>query len=65
MRKWIYEFLYRFPFVPIDWIFGSSSDIENLVELAIDGRIAPGRAITLGCGVGREGNRIEDLAIQL
>jgi len=54
MRKWIYEFLYRFPFVPIDWIFGSSSEIENLVDLAIDGRIAPGRAITLGCGIGRE-----------
>jgi len=54
MRKWVYECLYRFPFVPIDWIFGSSSEIENLVDLAIDGRIAPGRAITLGCGVGRE-----------
>ena len=54
MRKWIYEFLYRFPFVPIEWIFGSSSEMENLLDLAIDGRIAPGRAITLGCGVGRE-----------
>jgi SAM-dependent methyltransferase len=54
MKKWVYEFLYRFPFVPIDWIFGSTSMIENLVKLAIDGRIESGRAITLGCGVGRE-----------
>lgn len=28
--------------------------IENLVKLSIDGRISNGRAITLGCGVGRE-----------
>lgn len=54
MKKWIYEFLYRFPFVPIDWIFGSTSMIENLVKLAVGGRIESGRAITLGCGVGRE-----------
>lgn len=54
MKKWIYEILYRFPFVPIDWIFGSSAQIEAFVKLAIDGRIMPGRAITLGCGVGRE-----------
>lgn len=54
MKKWIYELIYRFPFVPIDWIFGSSSGIENLVELAINGWIESGRVITLGCGVGRE-----------
>lgn len=54
MKKWIYEFLYGFPFVPIDWIFGASSMIENMVKLAVDGQISPGRAITLGCGVGRE-----------
>jgi SAM-dependent methyltransferase len=54
MKKWIYEFLYRFPFVPIDWIFGSTSMIENLMKLVVDGRIESGRAITLGCGVGRE-----------
>lgn len=52
MKKWFYEFIYRF--VPGDWIFGSTSKIERLVELAIDGRIEPGRAITLGCGLGRE-----------
>lgn len=54
MKKWVYEFLYRFPFVPIDWIFGTTPMIENLVKLAIDRRISKGRAITLGCGVGRE-----------
>jgi len=54
MKKWVYEFLYRFPFVPIDWIFGATSMIENMVKRAIDDRISPGRAITLGCGVGRE-----------
>jgi SAM-dependent methyltransferase len=54
MKKWVYEFLYRFPFMPIDWIFGATSMIENMVKLAVDGRISPGRAITLGCGVGRE-----------
>lgn len=54
MKKWVYEILYRFPFVPIDWIFGSTSQIENLIDLAIDGCQLPARAITLGCGVGRE-----------
>lgn len=54
MKKWIYEILYRFPFVPIDWIFGSSVQIETFLKLAIDGQIMPGRAVTLGCGVGRE-----------
>lgn len=52
MKKWLYELIYRF--VPVDWIFGSSSEIERFVELAVDGRISTGRAITLGCGVGRE-----------
>ncbi|MGD2155583.1 MAG: methyltransferase domain-containing protein [Anaerolineales bacterium] len=28
--------------------------IENMVKLAVDGHISPGKAITLGCGVGRE-----------
>lgn len=40
--------------MPIDWIFGPSSEIEKLIDSAIDGQIAPCRAITLGCGVGRE-----------
>ena len=52
MKKWFYELIYRF--VPVDWIFGSSSKIEEIVGLAIDGRIEPGTAITLGCGAGRE-----------
>jgi len=52
MKKWLYELIYRF--VPVDWIFGSSSKIENFVDLAVDGRIESGSAITLGCGVGRE-----------
>ncbi len=53
MKKWIYEILYRLPFGE-EWIFGSTSKIEKFVELGIEGRVAPGRAITLGCGVGRE-----------
>jgi hypothetical protein len=52
MKKWIYEVIYRF--VSADWIFGSTTKIEYFVELAIDGRIAPCKAITLGCGVDRE-----------
>jgi SAM-dependent methyltransferase len=52
MKKWFYEIVYRI--VSADRIFGSTEKIENFVTAAIDGRIAPGRAITLGCGVGRE-----------
>jgi cyclopropane fatty-acyl-phospholipid synthase-like methyltransferase len=52
MKKWLYDLIYRF--VPVDLIFGPTSKIENFVELVIDGRIEPGSAITLGCGVGRE-----------
>jgi SAM-dependent methyltransferase len=54
MKRWAYEILYRVPLVPIDWIFGRSSAIERLVDLAIVERVPPGRAIALGCGVGRE-----------
>ena len=54
MNKWVYEVLYRVPLVPIDWIFGRSSAIERLVDLAIVERVPPGRALALGCGVGRE-----------
>lgn len=52
MKKLFYELIYRF--FPVDWVFGTSSKIENFVDLAIDGRIESGTAITLGCGVGRE-----------
>lgn len=38
--------------MPIAWIFGSI--LPDLVELVESGRIAPGRAIDLGCGVGVE-----------
>jgi SAM-dependent methyltransferase len=52
MKRWVYELMYRL--VPADVIFGSDSKIEGLVEVAIDGRIDPCKAITLGCGTGRE-----------
>ncbi len=52
MKKWVYELIYKM--IPVDMIFGSTSKIENFVEAAINGRIAPCKAITLGCGVGRE-----------
>jgi SAM-dependent methyltransferase len=52
MKRWVYELIYRF--VPVDWIFGSTSKIEKLAELGIEGSVASGRAITLGCGAGRE-----------
>jgi SAM-dependent methyltransferase len=52
MKKWLYEIMYRF--VPVDWIFGSTSEIERLVDIGIEGYAVSGRTITLGCGVGRE-----------
>ncbi|MFQ5943830.1 MAG: class I SAM-dependent methyltransferase [Anaerolineales bacterium] len=52
MNKWVYELMYRLPFVPGTWIFGPL--LPELVELVESGRIAPGRAIDLGCGVGIE-----------
>lgn len=52
MQKWVYELLYRFPLVPIDWIFGHHVIFEQLVE---GGHLAPGRAIDLGCGEGSNG----------
>jgi cyclopropane fatty-acyl-phospholipid synthase-like methyltransferase len=54
VKKWLYELIYRFPFVPVEWIFGSNAEIEKLVKLGIEGCLMPGKAITLGCGVGRE-----------
>ena len=52
MNKLIYEILYRFPFAPISWIMGPL--LPDLVKLVDGGRIAPCRAIDLGCGVGVE-----------
>lgn len=52
MKKWLYELIYHF--VPVDWIFGPSSEIEEYVDLAVGGRIDSGSVIILGCGVGRE-----------
>jgi cyclopropane fatty-acyl-phospholipid synthase-like methyltransferase len=52
MKKWVYEILYRL--TSPERIFGSKEKIENLVQLAIEDRIEPCKAITLGCGVGRE-----------
>ena len=53
MRQ-LYEPLYRIIQifkVPIRWVFGLHPELAELVE---SGRIAPGRAIDLGCGVGNE-----------
>ena len=52
MKKWIYELFYRFPFVPISWIFGSPHEMKEYTELLESGHIPPGRAIDLGCGEG-------------
>jgi cyclopropane fatty-acyl-phospholipid synthase-like methyltransferase len=54
MMRRLYEPLYRIIRifrVPIEWVFGSHPELAELVE---SGRIAPGRAIDLGCGVGNE-----------
>jgi cyclopropane fatty-acyl-phospholipid synthase-like methyltransferase len=50
--KWLYEFFYRIPFIPIEWIFGPL--VPPLVELVESVRVPAGRAIDLGCGVGLE-----------
>ena len=54
MKKWVYEFLYRFPFIPIEWIFGDLGQFVEFIDFVESGRFEPGRAIALGCGVGRE-----------
>lgn len=54
MMRRLYEPLYRFIRffkVPISWVFGSHPELAELVE---SGRIPPGKAIDLGCGVGNE-----------
>lgn len=54
MKLWLYELLYNFPFVPIEWIFGDLEQFEEFTDYVESGRIQPGRAVALGCGVGRE-----------
>lgn len=47
---WLYRIVKWFR-VPIHWVFGAQTELAELVD---SGRIKPGRAIDLGCGVGRE-----------
>lgn len=47
---WLYRIVKWFR-VPIQWVFGAQTELAELVD---SGRIEPGRAIDLGCGVGRE-----------
>lgn len=54
MLSKVYDWLYRVVKwfrIPIHWVFGAQTELAELVET---GRIRPGRAIDLGCGVGRE-----------
>lgn len=52
MEKWLYEIMYRIPFIPIAWIFGAAHEQKEYVQLFDDGIIPVGRAIDLGCGEG-------------
>ena len=52
MEKWIYELMYRIPFIPITWIFGAAHGQMEYVQLFEIGSIPIGRAIDLGCGEG-------------
>ena len=47
MKWWMYELIYRYPFIPIPWETGPREGLVNLVE---SGRAKPCRAIDLGCG---------------
>lgn len=54
MLSRLYDWLYRIVKwfrVPIHWVFGAQTELAEMVD---SGRIRPGRAIDLGCGVGRE-----------
>jgi hypothetical protein len=33
LKRWLYDLMYRF--VPVEWVFGPSSQLENFVDLAI------------------------------
>jgi SAM-dependent methyltransferase len=45
--KWLYELMYRYPFVPIPYDVGPREELVRLVE---SGRIEPCRVIDLGSG---------------
>ncbi len=45
--KWLYELMYRYPFISIPWDTGPREELVSLVE---SGRVKPGRAIDLGSG---------------
>jgi SAM-dependent methyltransferase len=45
--KWLYELMYRYPYISIPWDTGPREELVSLVE---SGRIKPGRAIDLGSG---------------
>jgi cyclopropane fatty-acyl-phospholipid synthase-like methyltransferase len=45
--KWLYELMYRYPFISIPWDTGPREGLVNLVE---SGRAKPCRAIDLGSG---------------
>jgi cyclopropane fatty-acyl-phospholipid synthase-like methyltransferase len=65
MQKWIYEVLYRIPFVPISWIFGSPYEMKEYVELLENGQIQIGRAIDLGCGEGSNAIYLSKLGFEV
>lgn len=50
LYDWLYRIVKLFR-VPIGWVFGTHPELAQLVE---SGRIEPGLALDLGCGVGRE-----------
>ncbi len=45
--KWLYELMYRYPFISIPWDTGPREELVSLVE---SGRVKPCRAIDLGSG---------------
>ena len=45
--KWLYELMYRYPFISIPWDTGPREELVSLVE---SGRAKPCRAIDLGSG---------------
>lgn len=65
MHKWVYEFLYRLPFVPISWIFGSPHEMKEYTQLLENGHIRPGRAIELGCGEGSNAIYLSKLGFEV